>query len=126
MRDSGSQRKLTSSFESLHIRAEHLSQSEIELPRERLVTTLLLAEVESQLDWEMNTVRSFHANDRATMLNLMIGLNGYTLCSGLICEELNGSDYRAVPFRNDGRFDDSQEENQMEIGYVTRKKSDFE
>lgn len=62
-----------------------------------------------------------HANDRATMLNLMIGLNGYTLCSGLICEELNGSDYRAVPFRNDGRFDDSQEENQMEIGYVTRK-----
>ena len=55
------------------------------------------------------------------MLNLMIGLNGYTLCSGLICEELNGSDYRAVPFRNDGRFDDSQEENQMEIGYVTRK-----
>lgn len=61
------------------------------------------------------------ANDRATMLNLMIGLNGYTLCSGLICEELNGSDYRAVPFRNDGQFDDSQEENQMEIGYVTRK-----
>lgn len=33
------------------------------------------------------------ANDRATMLNLMVGLNGYTLCSGIICEELNGSDY---------------------------------
>ena len=27
------------------------------------------------------------ANDRATMLNLMKGLNGYTLCSGIICEE---------------------------------------
>ena len=65
--------------------------------------------------------RIIKANDRATMLNLMVGLNGYTLCSGIICEELNGSDYRAVPFRNDGRFDDSQEENQMEIGYVTRK-----
>ena len=26
-----------------------------------------------------------HANDRATMLNLMVGLNGYTLCSGIIC-----------------------------------------
>ena len=25
------------------------------------------------------------ANDRATMLNLMVGLNGYTLCSGFIC-----------------------------------------
>ena len=73
--------------------------------------------------WNENEQYSqiIHANDRATMLNLMIGLNGYTLCSGLICEELNGSDYRAVPFRNDGQFDDSQEENQMEIGYVTRK-----
>ena len=65
--------------------------------------------------------RVIKLTDRSTALNLMIGLNGYTLCSGLICEELNGSDYRAVPFRNDGRFDDSQEENQMEIGYVTRK-----
>lgn len=56
-------------------------------------------------------------NDRATMLNLMVGLNGYTLCSGIICEELNGSDYIAIPFCGD-------EENQnsiMEIGYVTRK-----
>ena len=55
------------------------------------------------------------------MLNLMVGLNGYTLCSGLICEELNGSDYRAVPFRSEGKSDEAQEENQMEIGYVTRK-----
>ena len=32
------------------------------------------------------------ADDRATMLNLMKGLNGYTLCSGIICQELNGDD----------------------------------
>ena len=32
-----------------------------------------------------------HANDRATLLNLMVGLNAYTLCSGIICEELNGT-----------------------------------
>lgn len=57
------------------------------------------------------------ANDRATMLNLMVGLNGYTLCSGIICEELNGSDYIAVPFK-----DEEQNSNSiMEIGYVTRK-----
>ena len=57
------------------------------------------------------------ANDRATMLNLMVGLNGYTLCSGIICEELNGSDYIAVPFR-----DDEQNPNSiMEIGYIVRK-----
>ena len=61
------------------------------------------------------------ANDRATMLNLMKGLNGYTLCSGIICEELNGSDYRAVPFRSLDQTGDIQDENQMEIGYVTRK-----
>lgn len=56
-------------------------------------------------------------NDRATMLNLMVGLNGYTLCSGIICEELNGSDYLAVPFRDDAQNPNST----MEIGYVVRK-----
>ncbi len=64
-------------------------------------------------------LRTIKANDRATMLNLMIGLNGYTLCSGIICEELNGDDFIAVPF--DG---DSVEENSvMEIGYITKKNS---
>ena len=57
------------------------------------------------------------ANDRATMLNLMVGLNGYTLCSGIICEELNGNDYIAVPFRDDAQNPNSV----MEIGYVVRK-----
>lgn len=56
-------------------------------------------------------------NDRATMLNLMVGLNGYTLCSGIICEELNGSDYIAVPFQEDEQNPNSV----MEIGYVVRK-----
>ena len=59
--------------------------------------------------------RIIKANDRATMLNLMIGLNGYTLCSGIICEELNGSDYIAVP------FDTGSSDEAMEIGYVTLK-----
>ena len=59
--------------------------------------------------------RIIKANDRATMLNLMIGLNGYTLCSGIICEELNGSDYLAVPFECENA------EEVMEIGYVTLK-----
>lgn len=52
------------------------------------------------------------ASDRATLLNLMVGSNGYTLCSGIICEELNGSDYAAVRL-------DSQE--QMTIGYISRR-----
>jgi len=61
--------------------------------------------------------RTIKANDRATMLNLMVGLNGYTLCSGIISEELNGSDYVAVPFRDaNGEADRT-----MEIGYITKK-----
>ena len=57
------------------------------------------------------------ANDRATMLNLMVGLNGYTLCSGIICEELNGNEFAAVPFRDDEENHNSV----MEIGYIMRK-----
>lgn len=56
--------------------------------------------------------RLIKANDRATMLNLMVGLQGYTLCSGIICEELNGSDYCAVPLESD---------EVMTIGYIRRK-----
>lgn len=56
--------------------------------------------------------RLIKANDRATLLNLMVGLNAYTLCSGIICEELNDGDYRAVPLK---------ETEQMRIGYVKRK-----
>ena len=55
--------------------------------------------------------------DRATVLNLMVGLNGYTLCSGIICEELNGGDYIAVPYAADGQSADSI----MEIVLLTRK-----
>ena len=51
------------------------------------------------------------------MLNLMIGLNGYTLCSGIVCEELNGGAFLAVPFE----IDDNNNEGKMQIGYITRK-----
>ena len=50
--------------------------------------------------------------DRATLFNLLIGLNGYTICSGVINEALNGSNIVAVPLLV---------EDYMEIGYLTRK-----
>lgn len=56
--------------------------------------------------------RLIKADDRATLLNLMIGLNGYTLCSGIICEKLNGSEYCAVKLKSD---------EVMTIGYLARK-----
>lgn len=52
------------------------------------------------------------ADDRATMLNLMVGLNGYTLCSGIICEKLNGEGYSAIPLNTDEC---------MQIGYIKRQ-----
>ena len=61
--------------------------------------------------------KTIRATDRATMLNLMIGLNGYTLCSGVISEELNGSDYLAVPFTPD----EDTVADKMLIGYISKK-----
>ncbi|MCM1399352.1 MAG: LysR family transcriptional regulator [Clostridium sp.] len=57
--------------------------------------------------------RIIKADDRATMLNLMTGMNGFTLCSGIICEKLNGDGYVAIPL-------DSQDK--MTIGYIKKKK----
>ncbi len=59
-----------------------------------------------------NYKRIIKINDRATALNLMVGMNAYTLCSGIICEELNGSEYSAIPLDRDEK---------MTIGYVARK-----
>ncbi|MBQ7541163.1 MAG: LysR family transcriptional regulator [Clostridia bacterium] len=61
--------------------------------------------------------RMIRVNDRATMLNLMVAVGGYTLCSGIICKELNGSDYAAVPLVSD----DADASDRMEIGYIARK-----
>lgn len=56
--------------------------------------------------------RLIRISDRATSLNLMIELNAYTLCSGIICAELNGGDYIAIPLEIDEK---------MTIGYITHK-----
>lgn len=56
--------------------------------------------------------RIIKADDRATMLNLMTGMQGFTLCSGIICEKLNGDGYTAIPLKTDEK---------MNIGYIKRK-----
>lgn len=53
------------------------------------------------------------ADDRATLLNLMVGLNGFTLCSGIICAELNGDEYAAVPLNT---------KETMTIGYIKHRR----
>ena len=61
--------------------------------------------------------RSIKVSDRSTVLNLMIGLNGYTLCPGVVCEELNGDACRVIPYREDA----DNPNRRMEIGYLTKK-----
>lgn len=57
--------------------------------------------------------KNIRVRDRATLFNLLIGLNGYTVCSGVIDEKLNGKDIMAVPL--------AQESN-MRIGYISHRK----
>ena len=58
--------------------------------------------------------KNIRVRDRATLFNLLIGLNGYTICSGVIDSELNGSNIVAVPLR---------ESCEMHIGYITHRNS---
>ena len=57
--------------------------------------------------------KNIRVRDRATLFNLLIGLNGYTVCSGIIDKKLNGKDIIAVPIAD---------ENDMRIGYITHRK----
>ena len=57
--------------------------------------------------------KNIRVTDRATLFNLLIGLNGYTVCSGVIDNELNGDNITAIPL---------DEEGNMKIGYIENKK----
>ena len=57
--------------------------------------------------------KNIRVRDRATLFNLLIGLNGYTVCSGVIDKKLNGKDIIAVPLAD---------ESEMRVGYITHKK----
>ncbi len=50
--------------------------------------------------------------DRATLFNLLIGLNGYTISSGVLSEDLNGSSIVSIPLVSDER---------MDIGYLSQE-----
>lgn len=53
--------------------------------------------------------KNIRVRDRATLFNLLIGLNGYTVCSGVIDKKLNGKNIIAVPLAD---------ESDMRIGYI--------
>ena len=65
-------------------------------------------EILSTLDRKKN----IKVRDRATLFNLVIGLNGYTVSSGVISKELNGETIIAKPLRV---------KESMRIGAITQK-----
>lgn len=62
--------------------------------------------------------KNIRVRDRATLFNLLIGLNGYTVCSGVIDKELNGKDIIAVPLAPE----ETSSKAQMRIGYITHRR----
>ena len=56
--------------------------------------------------------RNIQVRDRASLFNLLIGLDGYTICSGIISHELNGPEIIARPLVCDEH---------MTVGVLTKK-----
>ena len=54
--------------------------------------------------------KSILVSDRATLFNLVIGLNGYTISTGIISAELNGSEIVSIPLKVDET---------IEIGWIS-------
>lgn len=69
-------------------------------------------EILSTLDHRKNIM----VRDRASLFNLLIGLDGYTICSGVINEALNGSNILAIPLEVD---------DEMDIGYIVHKQTTY-
>ena len=56
--------------------------------------------------------KNIRVRDRATMTNLLHGLNGFTIASGAVSRELNGPDILAIPLV----YDDD-----IRVGIIHRK-----
>ena len=56
--------------------------------------------------------KTIRVSDRATLFNLLIGLNGYTISTGIISKELNGENIIAVPLKV---------EEHIEVGWIAHK-----
>ena len=56
--------------------------------------------------------KNIRVSDRATLFNLLVGLGGYTVSTGVLPSDLNGSLIASVPLESDER---------MTVGYVARR-----
>lgn len=123
-------RKYNLKFERLFIAKPHVFVGADNLLAKKQVVTLEDLKEYPRLSYEQGDHNAFYFSeeilstleskkdimvcDRATLFNLLIGLNGYTICSGVINENLNGKNIVAIPL---------DVEDYMEIGYITHKQA---
>lgn len=62
-----------------------------------------------ELHSTVESPKNIIVSDRATLFNLLIGLNGYTISSGILSSDLNGDNIVSIPLISDEI---------MEIGYI--------
>ncbi len=58
--------------------------------------------------------KRIHVSDRATLFNLLLGLNGYTICTGVLNRNLNGDNIVSVRLKTEER---------MLVGYILNEKA---
>jgi DNA-binding transcriptional LysR family regulator len=58
--------------------------------------------------------KTIHVSDRATLFNLLIGLNGYTICTGVLSRDLNGDNIISVSLKA---------EEKMRVGWIANEKA---
>ncbi len=116
-------------FHRLFIARPHVFVSAFSPLAQKSILTLEDLEPYPRLSYEQGEHNSFYfseeilstreskkdimVSDRATLFNLLIGLNGYTICSGVINETLNGANIVAIPLAVD---------DYMEIGYIVHSR----
>lgn len=61
--------------------------------------------------------RTVKTSDKLTMLNFIAEMNGYTFCSGMIYDRLNGREYVSIPFKPD----EQDTARKIQIGYIYKK-----
>ena len=57
-----------------------------------------------ELHAERQVAKNVVVTDRATLYNLLIGLNGYTIASGILSQDLGGDRIAAIPLQSDERM----------------------
>ncbi|MBT1176447.1 LysR family transcriptional regulator [Bifidobacterium callimiconis] len=64
--------------------------------------------------WPEYSPKQINVTDRATILNFIVGLNGYTVCTGIDNEDLNSEKIVTVPLESDEK---------MLVGWITNERT---